>query len=30
MKSDELVQTPDWQKKLWRLYNATDYGRQSV
>ncbi len=25
MKSDELVQTPDWQKKLWRLYNATDY-----
>ena len=23
--ADELKQTPDWQKKLWRLYNSTDY-----
>ncbi len=25
IKPDELAKTPDWQKKLWRLYNATDY-----
>ena len=25
LKAEELASTPDWQKKLWRLYNATDY-----
>ncbi len=25
VKPEELAKIPDWQKKLWRLYNATDY-----
>ena len=25
IKPDELAKIPDWQKKLWRLYNSTDY-----
>ena len=25
MKPEELAKVPDWQKKLWRLYNSTDY-----